>query len=486
MSKHLPSLNRLSTPTRCPEAVFLSKGLPVYTRFMNLSIFKAYDIRGLYPEEIDETLAQKVGDAAVRFFRTEKIGVGSDHRTSSPSLKEALIRGITQAGVDVLDIGLVTTPAGYYASHHLKIPVIIITASHNPPEYNGMKFCFPDAVPVGKDTGLDTIRDLIQTEGPKSAHIGRVKKVSVNNDYFARLVSHVQLKNDFRIAIDTASAMGIEDLPFWKNQKHVEVVGSLYDSYSDLCPHEANPMKPETLMELGALVREKKADLGLAYDGDADRVGFTDEKGSPVRADLIAALLSTLMLKKYPDAKVLVDVRSSRAVTDTITTHGGTPIFSPVGHAKIKKLMKETGAVFAGELSSHFYYHHPYAAEMGPLPALHLLEIIEHQQKPLSVLIERLPQYSHSGEINFHVEDAQAIIAKITEDYKDGIVNTLDGIRIDYPNWWFSVRASNTESLLRLNVEARTPSETAQYVDEFTRLFASFGGSPVVPRAHSR
>jgi len=453
---------------------------------MNLSIFKAYDIRGLYPEEINEALAEKVGRAATIFFKTEKIAVGSDHRTSSPSLKDALIRGITEAGIDVLDVGLVTTPAGYYASHHLRVPLIIITASHNPPEYNGMKFCLPNAVPVGKDSGLDTIRDLIQTEQPKSVHIGRVKKVSVTDDYFSRLSSHNHLKKDFRIAIDTASAMGIEDLTFWRDQKHIDVVGTLYGSYATPCPHEANPMKTETLSELAQLVQKTKADLGLAYDGDADRIGFVDERGVPVRADLIAALLSTLMLKKYPESKILVDVRSSRAVTDTILKHGGTPIFSPVGHAKIKHLMKETGAVFAGELSSHFYYHDPYIAEMGPLPALHLLEIIEYQQKPLSVLVERLPQYSHSGEINFHVEDAQTIITKITEDYKDGIANTLDGIRIDYPNWWFSVRASNTESLLRLNVEARTPSETHQYVDEFTRLFASFGGTPAIPRAHSR
>lgn len=453
---------------------------------MNPSIFKAYDIRGLYPEEIDEGVAERIGNAAARFFGTDTVAIGSDHRTSSPSLKEALIRGVTEGGVSVIDIGLVTTPAAYFASYKLDVPTIVITASHNPPEYNGMKFCLPNAVPVGKDSGLDSIRDLA-TEGiVKKERAGKVRRHLITDEYHAFLAKKNALSGRHGIIIDTASAMGIEDLPFWEDAKHVDVVGKLYASYKDHCPHEANPMKPETLLQLGEEVRKHGAELGLAYDGDADRVGFTDEKGTPVRADLIAALLSTLMLKKYPEAKILVDVRSSRAVTDTIMTHGGTPIFSPVGHAKIKKLMKETGAVFAGELSSHFYYHDPYIAEMGPLPALHLLEIIEHQGKPLSVLIERLPQYTHSGEINFHVENAQDIIAKITEDYKDGIANTLDGIRIDYPNWWFSVRASNTESLLRLNVEARTPSETAQYVDEFTKLFASFGGVPAVPRAHSR
>ncbi len=453
---------------------------------MNPSIFKAYDIRGLYPEEVNEVVCERVGAASVQFFKSDKIAVGTDHRASSPSLKKALIQGITEAGADVIDIGLVTTPAAYYASHHLKLPTIVVTASHNPPEYNGMKFCHADAIPVGRDSGLDTIRDLAQTELPKSSHIGRVKKVSVMDDYFNRLSAHNHLKKDYRIAIDTASAMGIEDLVFWKDQKHIDVVGTLYDSYGAECPHEANPMKPETLKELCALVVEKKADLGLAYDGDADRVGIVDEKGTPIRADLIAALIIPLMLKKYPESTVLVDVRSSRAVTDTIQKHGGTALFSPVGHAKIKKLMKETGAIFAGELSSHFYYHYPYIAEMGPLPALHLLDIIEFQQKPLSQLVDMLPKYAHSGELNFHVDDAPGVIARITEDYKDGIVNTLDGIRIDYPNWWFSVRASNTESLLRLNVEARTETETALYVDEFTKLFASFGGRPETPRAHSR
>jgi len=453
---------------------------------MNPSIFKAYDIRGLYPEEINEVIAERIGNASARFFKSEKIAVGSDHRASSPSLKEALIKGITEAGVTVVDIGLVTTPAAYYASYYLKLPVIVITASHNPPEYNGMKFCLPNAIPVGKDSGLDTIRDLAAQESVKSPHHGKIKRDSVTGKYFSYLSSRNHLKHSAKIVIDTASAMGIEDLDFWKDQKHVDVVGTLYDSYKTPCPHEANPMKPETLTELGDMVRTKGADLGLAYDGDADRVGIVDEKGNPIRADLISALLSTLMLKKHPESKILVDVRSSRAVTDTISNHGGTPIFSPVGHAKIKKLMSETGAIFAGELSSHFYYHDPYIAEMGPLPALHLLEIMEYQQKPLSLLVDMLPKYAHSGEINFHVEDAPAIIAHITEAYKDGIANTLDGIRIDYPNWWFSVRASNTESLLRLNVEARTPTETAQFVEEFTKLFASFGGTPVVPRAHSR
>jgi phosphomannomutase len=280
--------------------------------------------------------------------------------------------------------------------------------------------------------------------------------------------------------------MGIEDIPFWKDQRHIHVLDTLYDSYKKACPHEANPMKPETLHELGEVVKREKAELGIAYDGDADRVGICDELGRPVRADLLAALISGLMLKRQPESTILVDVRSSRALTDMIQNYGGKPLFTAVGHAKIKRRMKETGAIFSGELSNHFYYAQPYAAEMGPLPALHLLEIMEHQKKPLSALIDMLPSYAHSGEINYHVEDAQAIIAHITENYKDGIVNTLDGIRIDYPNWWFSVRASNTESLLRLNVEARTPSETAQYVEEFTHLFASFGGYPEQSHAHSR
>jgi phosphomannomutase len=453
---------------------------------MNPSIFKAYDIRGLYPEEIDESLAEKVGNGSARYFKSEKIAIGTDHRTSSPSLKIALIKGITEAGVDVIDIGLVTTPAAYFASHKLQVPVIVITASHNPPEYNGMKFCLPNAVPVGKDTGLDTIRDLAAEGMVKTEHVGKVKHHSITDDYRTFLHSENTLRHDHKIVIDTASAMGIEDLPFWDDVKHVDVVGKLYASYKEACPHEANPMKPETLSELGAMVRETGADLGLAYDGDADRVGFTDELGAPIRADLISALIATHMLKKYPESKILVDVRASRALTDIIQKYGGTPQFTPVGHAKIKRLMKETGAVFAGELSSHFYYRHPYIAEMGPLPALHLLEIMEERKMSLSQLVDTLPKYAHSGEINFHVEDAPAIIARITEDYKDGIVNTLDGIRIDYPNWWFSVRASNTESLLRLNVEARTPSETALHVDEFTKLFASFGGAPAVPHAHSR
>jgi phosphomannomutase len=453
---------------------------------MNPSIFKAYDIRGIYPEEINEKVVQSVGNAAVRFFKTEKIAVGSDHRDSSPALKEALIQGITEGGADVIDIGLVTTPCAYFASHHLKVPVIVITASHNPSEYNGMKFCLPDAVPVGKDTGLEIIRDLAGGTYVKKERAGKVKRSSVADEYFSFLSSQNRLKEKHAVVIDTASAMGIEDLPFWKDQRRITVADVLYGSYKSPCPHEANPMKTGTLAELGESVRKERADLGIAYDGDADRVGIVDERGVPIRADLLSALLATLMLKQYPESKILVDVRASRALTDTIQNHGGTPVFSPVGHAKIKRLMKETGAVFAGELSNHFYYHTPYAAEMGPLPALHLLEIMEHQQKPLSLLVDMLPQYAHSGEINFHVEDAGAIIAHITESYKDGIATTLDGIRIDYPNWWFSVRASNTESLLRLNVEARTPSETAGYVDEFTKLFASFGGAEAEVRAHSR
>lgn len=428
---------------------------------MNQAIFKAYDVRGIYGTDFDETDAYAIGRATVEFLECKKIAVGRDARSSSPVLFEGFTRGVMEAGCDVIDLGVLSTPMVYFAAGRLDIDAAVsITASHNPPEYNGMKICLSGAMPVGETTGLSNIRDLALAGEWKTPEMkGTLTLEDIKPAYYGYFSSFAEFGNrHFSIVIDTANAMGILELPIYDQFPDQISVTRLYDDLSHpFSAHEANPLKTETLDELRSAVIAKHADLGIAYDGDADRIGFVDETGLPIPMDLITALLAKEVLRKKPGATILYDLRSSRSVKEYIEENGGRALECRVGHAFIKRQMRETGAVFAGELSGHYYFEENSVAEAGTLPAILLLNLMTETGQSISEIVSAVKRYFHSGEINSEVHDKDAVLDTLRKRYADGTQHELDGLKVDYPDWWFNVRPSNTEPLLRLNLEAATP-----------------------------
>ena len=428
---------------------------------INPEIFKAYDIRGIYPGEINKEVAYNIGRALVMFSQAKKIAVGNDMRESSPEIEEGLINGITDQGADVVKIGLVSTPMLYFSSWNLEVDVaVIITASHNPAEYNGMKFCFKNAVPIGEGSGMEEIKELaIKNEFTEVENKGKVEE---NNkikkqyvDYVAKFFNQGLAKK--KIVIDFANGMGaVEKEVYEKFPEDLEASYLFEELDGDFPNHEANPLKTETLEALQKKVLAEKADLGIAYDGDADRVGFVDERGEVVPMDYLIALLAKEVLKKNPGSLILMDLRSSNAVKEVIEEAGGKVNRCRVGHSLIKKQMREQGAIFAGELSGHYFFEENSKAEMATLAVVMLLNLMNESGEKMSELAEELKRYYHSGEINSDVADKDAVMDKLKEKYSDGQLDELDGIRIDFPDWWFNVRPSNTEPKLRLNLEAKT------------------------------
>ncbi len=441
---------------------------------MNEKIFKAYDIRGIYGADFDETDAYAIGRATVDFLGCQRIAVGRDARASSPVLFESFTQGAMEAGADVLDLGVITTPMVYFAAGNLDVDAAVsITASHNPPQYNGMKICLRGALPVGENSGLFSIRDIALSKNFKSVTIkGSLTPVDIVSpyiDYFASFAAFGE--QHFSLVIDTANAMGVLELPVYERFPANLTVTRLYDDLEHpFSAHEANPLKIETLDELRAEVVTHKADLGIAYDGDADRIAFVDETGAPIPMDLITALLAKEVLKKNPGATILYDLRSSRSVKEFIEENGGQALECRVGHAFIKQQMRETGALFAGELSGHYYFAENSLAEAGTLPALLLLNLMAETGQPIAALVAQTKRYFHSGEINSEVKDKDAVLATLRAHYADGAQHDLDGLKVDYPDWWFNVRPSNTEPLLRLNLEAATPEQMIAKRDELLAL----------------
>ncbi|MFA6159655.1 MAG: phosphomannomutase/phosphoglucomutase [Parcubacteria group bacterium] len=428
---------------------------------INPKIFKAYDIRGLYPEEINGETAYNIGRALVAFTKAKKIAVGRDMRVSSPEMEEALVMGITDQGADVVKIGLASTPMTYFSSWKLAVDVaVIITASHNPAQYNGMKFCFQGAVPIGEGSGMEEIKELaVKGEFIEAENKGKVSEnFEIGNQYIDYVAGF--FNKDFakkKIVVDFGNGMGaVEKGVFEKFPENLEVDYLFEELDGNFPNHEANPLKVETLEVLQKTVLEKNADLGISYDGDADRVGFVDEKGEAVPMDYLIALLAKEVLKKNPGGLVLMDLRSSNAVKEVIEEAGGKVNRCRVGHSLIKKQMRAEGAIFAGELSGHYFFEANSKAEMATLAVLMLLNLMNETGQKMSELVHDLKRYFHSGEINSEVEDKEAVMNKLKEKYSIGKLDTLDGIRIDFPDWWFSVRASNTEPVLRLNLEAKT------------------------------
>lgn len=442
---------------------------------MNPSIFKAYDIRGVYPTEINEEAAYAIGRAAAQHFKTKTIAVGRDVRESSPSLFTELSRGITDAGCNVIDLGILTTPMVYFAAWQVPEAdmVISVTASHNPPQYNGMKFALRNAVPVGENSGLNDIRDLALSGAfVDSTEKGTVSTRDIKPQYYDYFASFAHLGDKrFRIVVDTANAMGVLELEIYKRFPENIELTTLYDDLNHpFSAHEANPLKLDTLEELQKKVVELGADLGIAFDGDADRVGFVDERGEIIAMDHTTGLLAKELLRKHPGATILYDLRSSKAVKEAIEENGGTALECKVGHANIKKQMRDDGALFAGELSGHYYFQENSFAEAGSLSSLILLNLMAESGKKMSELSQDLKRYHHSGEINSEVADKDAVLAALKAKYADGRVHELDGLKVEYPNWWFNVRPSNTEPLLRLNMEADTEDLMKEKRDELLAI----------------
>jgi phosphomannomutase len=432
-------------------------------------IYKAYDIRGIYPEQLNEAIAEQIGRAYIEFTGAKKVVVGRDMRPHSTPLFDALAKGMTEQGADVINIGLCSTPMSYFANGKLGADgSIIITASHNPGEWNGFKLCKAQAVPISGATGIADIEQIVAAKSWKKSDVkGKITTYDIAPEYGEFLKKHAKLNRKLKVVVDYANAMGsyeiagIEDL--------FEII-PLYKKLDGTFPnHEANPLKLDTLDALREKVRETGADFGAGFDGDADRCGFVDNQGEVIPMDLFTALIAQDILSDGP-ATILYDLRSSWAVKECIEANGGKAIMSRVGHAFIKAQMRQYDAVFAGELSGHYYFRENYTAESQGLAFIKLANLICKTGKKVSDLVAPLRKYFASGEINSKVADVPSILAKIKAKYSDGRMFELDGISVEYSDWWFNVRSSNTEPLLRLIVESKTKAQMEAKRDELLAL----------------
>ena len=440
------------------------------------NIFKAYDIRGLVDTEIDADFAFATGLAFARFLQIERepgtIVIGEDMRPSSPELADAFSAGATSQGMDVIRIGLASTDMLYFASGKLNLPGAMFTASHNPAEYNGIKLCLSGARPIGKESGLVTIEYYVRDGAPMAMrNVGDEKTQNMLEEYVDHLLTLVDVSSirPLKIVIDAGNGMGGYTAPAVFQRLNAEVVEMYFELDGTFPNHEANPIEPANLVDLQKAVKKHKADIGLAFDGDADRCFLVDEKGALVNPSALTALIATRELAKNPGASIIYNLISSRAVKEVVEENGGTAIRSRVGHSYIKKLMAETNAVFGGEHSGHFYFRDFWKADSGMLAALHAIAALGETQVPLSQLLSSFNRYHSSGEINSTVADAKAAMSQIEKIYgkKAGVeVDHLDGLTINGDTWWFNLRASNTEPLLRLNVEASTEARMKKVRDD--------------------
>ncbi|MGB7807045.1 MAG: phosphomannomutase/phosphoglucomutase [Actinomycetota bacterium] len=423
-------------------------------------IFKAYDVRGVVPDDLDAALVRRIGAAFADWSRAPAIALGRDCRLSSPELAAALADGITARGADVIDLGLASTDLLYFASGSLDVPAIMLTASHNPKQYNGLKFCLAGAKPVGEDTGLREIRSL--TEGPDPGPVaspGTVRERDLLAAYVDHVLSFVDVEamRPMTVVADTANGMGglvvpavMARLPITLHHLYAELDGTFPN-------HPADPIDPENQKDLKAAVLEHGADVGLAFDGDADRVFLIDEQAQDVSGSLLTALVAIAMLDQEPGAKVVHNLICSWTVPEVVREHGGEPIRTRVGHSFIKQVMADTGAIFGGEHSGHYYFRDNYRADSGLIAAVVAMGELSKADAPLSSLLAPLRRYADSGEINSKVDDPIERIEAIAAAFDAGRQDRLDGLTVEFEDWWCNVRASNTEPLLRLNVEARTP-----------------------------
>ncbi len=450
---------------------------------MSDKVFKAYDIRGTYPDQLNEELAWKIGNATAQFLRMNLTGldkadrrknmviVGRDMRPSSPSMAAALIEGIRATGTGCIEIGMIDTPMIYYAINHLGCcGGIQTTASHNPANYNGFKISGLNARPVGENTGLLEIKHLCANmRRNPSPHIGELEQLDLRAGYKAHVLKFLKVARPLKIVADTSNGMGGKFIPeIFMGQPNLEII-PLNLEITGSFRHEPNPLVDANLRQLQEAVLSNGADLGVCFDGDADRCIFVDEQARIIRCDIATALLARDFLKKNPGAAVVYDLRSSRVVKEEIQNAGGVPRRERVGHAFMKKALADTKGVFGGELSGHFYFRDSFNTDSGAIAFACMVSVLSRYDLPVSQVLKPLQRWHSSGEINFEVQDKDGTIARLAQRYKDAGIDYLDGITVEYDTWWFNVRKSNTEPLLRLNLEANTAENLKKKLDEVGR-----------------
>jgi len=454
---------------------------------MNPEIFKAYDIRGVYPDDLNEEDAWKIGCAVGRYLpslikgyergkpQSQQVCVGRDMRTHSEPLAQTLMDGVRSTGTGVIDIGMIDTPQMYFAINHLgTCGGIQVTASHNPAKYNGFKVSGKGALPIGIDTGLLEIKHLamalLHTKGKLT---GSLKTHDLTDAYRKHVLQFLQgdLKKK-KVAIDASNGMAGKMIPLLFGDVPIEIVDINFE-HTGKFKHDPDPLKDKSLTQVKATVKKDACDFGICFDGDADRMIMIDEKGEMISCDLLTAFLVPYFLRKKPKSAIVYDVRSSRVLMEEIIRYGGTPRRERVGHAYMKKAMRDTHAIFGGELSGHFYYEENFYADSAVITVVHTLNVISEKDKPMSEQIQPLRRYHGSGEINFRVEDKQAKMEELTRRYGDGQIDHLDGVTVGFKDWWFNCRPSNTEPLLRLNVEAKTEELLKEKLAEIEQLLGT-------------
>lgn len=420
------------------------------------AIFKAYDVRGLVPEQLDEEAARRIGSGFAAFSGAGRIAVGRDCRLSSPALAAALIEGITSQGTAVDDLGMITTDMVYYASGALDEPGAMVTASHNPPGWNGLKLCLAGAAPVGVDTGLAEVRRLAADPPPPAAARGEVTRRDVLEGYVDHLLSIVEASSmaGLRVAADGGNGVAGVAVPRVFERLPAELIGLYLEPDGRFPHHHPDPLRPENLRDLEALMRRERPDLGVAFDGDADRAFFVDDALRPLPGSTVTALVACWFLRREPGARIVHNLICSRAVPEAVRAAGGVPVRTRVGHSFIKAVMKETGAIFGGEHSGHYYFRDNYRADSGILTMLVLMQVMAEDGRPLSEMRSEFEPYAQSGEINLRVAGREAATEAVAAAFAGGERDRTDGLTVSWPDRWFNLRPSNTEPVLRLNVEA--------------------------------
>jgi phosphomannomutase len=447
---------------------------------MDESIFKAYDIRGRYPDALNENVARKIGRAYVSFLGLSgsRVVVGRDMRLSGEPLEDAFVRGVTEAGADVLDIGLVSTDALYFAVGHLEEPGgAMITASHNPKDYNGLKLCREDAIALSGDEGISQIRDLI-TSGKlpePDEDAGSVEEGDITADYAEHCLSFITTEGlrPLKIVVDAGNGMAGKMLPPIFEKLPFEYVPMYFELDGSFPNHPPNPIEPQNMEDLQERVLAEGADFGVAFDGDADRCFVVTENGVTISGDILATLVAKNVLEKEPGAAIVYSAVCSKALPELVRGEGGRPIRTKAGHSIIKPQMRKHDAAFGGEHSGHFYFRDNYFADSGIIAMLTVAELVGRQENPLSELLIPIDPYFRSGEINSEVEDQDEVLKRVEEHYAerdDPEIDHLDGLTVDYGDWWFNLRPSNTEPLLRLNVEASDRETMDKVRDELLDL----------------
>jgi phosphomannomutase len=424
---------------------------------VNPNIFKAYDIRGLYPKQLNQKVAQAIGFCFTRLTSAKKVIIGRDMRTSSDLIFEALVKGINLAQATVLDIGLVSTDVVYFASGKLSLPSIMITASHNPKEWNGFKLTWPKAVPFG-DEDIQKLKLAVNKYKISAPSEKKVTAINILPDYIDNVFTFVSAKKiaKLKIVVDAGNAMAGKIIPLIYAKLPCKIVPLYFKLDGNFPNHQPSPIESKNLVQLQKKIKQTKADFGMAFDGDADRVFFVDENSHLVSGVAIVALLAKFFLDRSKGQKIIYDVRCSRFIPELVKASGGQPLISRVGHSFIKKLMKETGAIFGGELSGHYYFRDNYRADSAMIAAVIITQILSEGKQTFSKMMKNYTKYYQIEETNSEINDKNAKLKEIKKKYSDGKISNLDGITVEYADWWFNVRPSNTEPLLRLNLETNT------------------------------